>query len=181
MRSMRSTAPGPRVRPKRHPPRRARLWALFLAALWYLVCCFGLAHTRAPWYDEGFVVNPAYAWIKTGHPGVSVLDDKGPFLPFPKRIDMKGIREHIYMEMPLYMVFLAGWFKAFGFGLVTARLFTAMYGLVVLLSWYCVVKRLTMNGAVAVTTFALIAMDYGFIWRCSEGRMDALRSVVRVE
>ena len=154
--------------------RRARLYALSVAALWYLFCCFCMALTRAPWYDEGFVVNPAYALLTTGRPGVSVLDDKGPFLPFPKRIDMRGIREHIYMEMPLHMVFLAMWFKVFGFGLVTARLFTALCGLVVLLSWYCVVRRLTMNGTVAVATFALMAVDYGFIWRCSEGRMDAL-------
>jgi hypothetical protein len=154
--------------------RRARLYALSLAALWYLVCCLCMALTRAPWYDEGFVVNPAYALLTTGHPGVSVLDDSGPFLPFPKRINMRGIREHIYMEMPLHTVFLAAWFKVFGFGLVTARMFTALCGLIILLSWYCVVWRLTMNRAVAVAAFALMAVDYGFIWRCSEGRMDAL-------
>jgi 4-amino-4-deoxy-L-arabinose transferase-like glycosyltransferase len=143
--------------------RRTRLWALSAAALWYLVCCFCMALTRAPWYDEGFVVNPAYALFATGHPGVSVLDDKGPFLPFPKRIDMRGIREHIYMEMPLHTVVLAAWFKVFGFGLVPARLFTTLCGLAIRLSWYCVVRRLTMNEAVAVTAFALLAVDYGFI------------------
>jgi 4-amino-4-deoxy-L-arabinose transferase-like glycosyltransferase len=154
--------------------RRARWCALSVAALWYLACCFSMALTRAPWYDEGFFANPAYAWITTGHPGISVLDDTGPFLPSPKRIEMRGIKEHLYLAMPLHMVFLATWFKVFGFGLVTMRLFTALCGLVVLLSWYCVVRRLTSNGAVAVTSFAVIAADYGFIWRCSEGRMDAL-------
>ena len=154
--------------------RKARVLALFGAALLYLIGCFSVAFTRAPWYDEGFVANPSYAWIVTGHPGVSVLDDSGPFLPFPKRIDMKGIREHIYLEMPLYTVFLAAWFKAFGFGLVTTRMFTMLCGLVALLSWYCVVRRLTTDAAVAVVAFALIAVDYGYILRCSEGRMDAL-------
>lgn len=153
---------------------KARVLALSSAALLYLICCFSLAFTRAPWYDEGFVANPSYAWIVTGHPGVSVLDDSGPFLPFPKRIDMKGIREHIYLEMPLYTVLLAAWFKAFGFGLVTTRMFTMLCGLVALLSWYCVVRRLTLDAAVAVVSFALIAVDYGYILRSSEGRMDAL-------
>lgn len=154
--------------------RKARVLALSCAILVYLVCCFSLAFTRAPWYDEGFVANPSYAWIVTGHPGVSVLDDSGPFLPFPQRIDMRGIREHVYMEMPVYTVFLAAWFKAFGFGLVTTRMFTILCGLVALLSWYCVVRRLTMDPAVAVVAFALIAVDYAYVLRTSEGRMDAL-------
>ena len=61
----------------------------------YLICCFSLALTRAPWYDEGFVVNPSYAWITYGHPGMSILDDSGPFLPFPQRMSLKGIHEHL--------------------------------------------------------------------------------------
>jgi len=50
----------------------------------YLICCLSLALTRAPWYDEGFVVNPSYAWITSGHPGMSILDGSGPW--FPKNV-----------------------------------------------------------------------------------------------
>ena len=151
--------------------RRPLLAAIILV---YLICCFSLALTRAPWYDEGFVVNPSYAWLTYGHPGISILDDSGPFLPFPQRMSMKGIREHIYAEMPLHTVFLAAWFKVLGFGLVRARMLTILCGLAVLLSWYSVVRRLTSDTAVSVVTMALMAIDYGFVLRTSEARMDAL-------
>jgi hypothetical protein len=154
--------------------RKARRLMLSLAASLYLICCLALALTRGPWYDEGFLANPSYAWITTGHPGISILDDSGPFLPFNQRMSMRGIREHIYAQMPLYVVFLAGWFKVVGFGLVRTRMFTILCGLVALLSWYSVVRKLTMDAGVAVVTFSLIAIDYGYVLRSSEGRMDAL-------
>jgi hypothetical protein len=140
----------------------------------YLICCFSLALTRAPWYDEGFVVNASYAWITTGHPGMSILDDSGPFLPFPQRISLKGIREHLYAQMPLHTVFLAAWFKTLGFGLVRARILTIACGLVILFCLYSIVRRLTTDAAVAFAAFALTAIDYGFVLRTSEARMDAM-------
>jgi len=151
--------------------RRAMLGGV--AAL-YLICGCSVALTRSPWYDEGFVVNPSYAWITTGHPGMSILDDNGPFLPFPQRMSLKGIREHLYAEMPLHTLFLAAWFKILGFGLVRARIFTIACGLVVLFSWYSIVRRLTTDTAVAFAAFALTAIDYGFVLRTSEARMDAM-------
>src|SRR5215469_2187367 len=154
-------------------PQTRRLMLGAVTAL-YLICCFSLAFTRSPWYDEGFVVNPSYAWITTGYPGMSILDDSGPFLPFPQRMSLKGIRRHLYAQMPLHTVFLAAWFKLLGFGLVRARLFTIGCGLVVLFCWYSIVRRLTMDATVAVAAFALTAMDYGFVLRTSEARMDAL-------
>jgi 4-amino-4-deoxy-L-arabinose transferase-like glycosyltransferase len=150
-------------------------WFMLVAAVvLYLICAFGLAYSRGPWYDEGFLVNPSYALITSGHAGVSILDDNGPFLPSPQRMKMKGIREHLYAEMPLHTLFLAAWFKLFGFGLLRARMFTILCGLIVLFSWYFVVRRVTMDVSVAITTFALTAIDYGFVLRASEARMDAL-------
>lgn len=154
-------------------PQTRRLMLGAVTAL-YLVCCFSLALTRAPWYDEGFVVNPSYAWITSGHPGMSILDDSGPFLPSPQRMSLKGIHEHLYAQMPLYMVFLAGWFKVLGFGLVRARIFTILCGLVVLFSCYSIVSCLTTDAAVAFAALALTAADYGFVLRTSEARMDAM-------
>ena len=148
--------------------------ALAVATALYLICCFSLALTRAPWFDEGVNANSSYAWITTGYPGLSVVDESGPFLPFPQRMSMKGIRQHMYEEMLLHMVALAAWFKVFGFGLVRARALTILCGLVVLFSWYSIVRRLTMDAGVAVVAFALTAIDYGFVLRTSEARMDAM-------
>lgn len=154
-------------------PQTRRLMLGAVTAL-YLICCFSVALTRSPWYDEGFVVNPSYAWITTGYPGMSILDDSGPFLPFSKRMSLKGIRRHLYAQMPLHTVFLAAWFKLFGFGLVRARMFTIACGLVVLFCLYSIVRRLTMDASVALAAFALTAIDYGFVLRTSEARMDAM-------
>ena len=152
-----------------------REWPILsLVVLLFLVCCFAVSLTRAPWYDEGFVANPAFALMATGYPGVSALDDNGPFLPFPQRISMKGIREHIYMEMPVHTALLAAWCKVLGFSLFKARMLSILAGLVVLLSWYFAVGRLTADRMVAPATVALLAVDYAFVLRSSEVRMDAL-------
>ena len=154
--------------------RGARELILCTLAGLFLVCSLSIALTRAPWYDEGLLANPALSLARTGYPGVSALDDNGPPLPFPKRVDLKGIREHAYMEMPLHVVLLAGWFKLLGFGLVQARMFTVWCGLAALLCWYCVVARLSLDRVIALATVALLAIDYGYALRSSEVRMDAL-------
>jgi len=140
----------------------------------YLTYCLAIASTRAPWYDEGFIVNPSYSWITTGRPGVSIIDDTGSFIPTTKPVSMRGIRERIYLEMPVYIVALGAWLKVFGFGLLTSRIFTIFCGAIVLLAWYYVVRWLTNDATVALVTFALLAMDYGFVLRASEARMDTL-------
>ena len=154
--------------------RSVLLWVLAAAFVVYLACSIGLATTRAPWYDEGFLANPSYSLIATGYPGVSILDDSGPFLPTTTQVSMRGIRQHIYLEMPVYVVALAGWLKVFGLGLFSCRLFTVFCGALVLLLWYYTVRNLTADMTVAVVTVALIAGDYGFTLRASEARMDML-------
>ena len=161
----------------RHVRSTPVLWALAAALVVYLSYCLALVTTRAPWYDEGFMVNPAYAWLTTGYPGISILDDSGPCLPSKTQVSMRGIREHVYLVMPLYFVALAAWIKAFGFGLLTARLFTVFCGALVLLLWCYTVRYLVGDTAVAVVTLALIGGDYGFILRASEARMDMLSAL----
>jgi hypothetical protein len=158
--------------------RPALLLVLVVAFVVYLTYSIGLATAVAPLYDEGFGVNPSYLLITTGYPGVSVADDSGPIYPSKKYVSMRGIREHLYLQMPVYLVALAGWMKMFGFGLLASRLFTVFCGACLLLVWYCVVRYLTADVTVAAVTFALIAGDYGFIQRASEARMDTLSAVL---
>ena len=149
---------------------RVRMLVLGSATMIFLTYCLAIALTRAPWFDEGVDANAPYSWITTGYPGVSVLDDWGSPSPLP----LLRIAEHNYIVMPLHMVYTAAWFKIFGFGLLSMRISTVLCGLAALLAWYYVVKRLTADSAVAVVTFTLIALDYGYVLRSSEGRMDAL-------
>jgi hypothetical protein len=144
----------------------------------YVIYSLAIAVNRAPWYDEGFLVNPAYSWITTGYPGVSILDDTGSFIPIATPVSMKGIREHMYMEMPLYIVGLGAWLKIFGLGLLTSRAFTILCGAIVLMIWYFVVRRLTNDATVALVTLTLVATDYGFILRASEARMDMMSAAL---
>jgi hypothetical protein len=76
--------------------------------------------------------------------------------------------------MPVYLVLLTGWFKVFGFGLLALRSFTIWCGLAALLAWFSIVHKLTHNPAPGILGSVLIAIDYGFALRVSEGRMDAL-------
>jgi hypothetical protein len=155
----------------------SRNWTFycFLAVLAGFLClAFALAKARSPWYDEGFLVNPAYSLVTTGTPGVSILDDSAPFLPFRERINMRGIRERIYLEMPVYVGALAAWIKVFGFGLVASRAFTIACGLALLLVWRSILRRVLNDDTVAFIAVALLAVDYGFLLRASEARMDTL-------
>jgi 4-amino-4-deoxy-L-arabinose transferase-like glycosyltransferase len=158
--------------------RPTSLLVLAGAFVVYLTYSIGLAMTRDPWVDEGTFVNPSYALITTGYPGVSVLEDSGSFNPSRTPVSMRGIREHMYFAMLIYIVALAGWMKVFGFGLLTSRLFTVFCGACLLLLWYYIVRYLTADVTVAVVTIALIAGDVGFIQRASEARMDMLSAVL---
>jgi 4-amino-4-deoxy-L-arabinose transferase-like glycosyltransferase len=154
--------------------RRSRILLICVAVSIYLIYCVSVSLNRAPWYDEGFLVNPAYAWITTGYPGVSILDDTGTYIPTKHSQSMRGIREHMYLEMPLHVVALGAWLKIFGFGVVSSRLFTVFCGVALLLIWYSAVRRLTEDATVAAIAVALLATDYGFVIRATEARMDML-------
>ena len=156
------------------PRQRSLRWAIAGTFLLFFSFCIGIALTRAPWYDEGFLANPPYSLDTTGHPGVSIIDDSGPFIPATHLEPVKGIRTRMYLEMPIHTIALAAWFKVFGFSLLSGRLFTVLCGACVLFSWYTIVGRLTSDWVVAAAALFLLAGDYGFVLRASEIRMDAL-------
>lgn len=131
----------------------------------YLALATASAMTGAPWWDEAWFASPALNLMTKGFMGTSVLDPSGW---------LKGVDQYTYWVMPLYLVTLAGWFKIVGYGLLSMRLLSALWGLVALSSWFFIMKALSRDKKVALLTLAFIALDYNFIMMASVGRMDMM-------
>jgi 4-amino-4-deoxy-L-arabinose transferase-like glycosyltransferase len=151
--------------------RKAKLTSAFIVivVLVYLALSLGSSMSKSPWHDEGHFASPALNLATRGFMGTTVLEG-GTWL--------KGIEQHTYWVMPLYLVALAGWFKIFGFSFFVMRALSAFWGLVALASWFFIMKRLADDRAVALVSFAFIAIDYIFIMNASTGRMDMMSAAL---
>lgn len=146
--------------------RKSHLLLIAVVVALYLALAIGASLTKAPWHDEGQFANPALNLAARGFMGTTVLDASVPWL--------KGIGQHTYWVMPLYLVNLAAWFKLFGFSLLSMRALSVGWGLVALGSWYSIMKSLTGERRVALLTLSLLALDYIFLMNASTGRMDMM-------
>jgi len=141
-----------------------RLKVIIGLSIIFILLAIGSALTKRPWSDEAWFASPALNLLTKGSMGTSVLEP----------LAVKGINLYTYWIMPLYLVTQAGWYFIFGFGLLQMRIYSAMWGLVALISWFLIMKRLAKNETVALLTFALLALDYAFIEGASFGRMDMM-------
>jgi len=162
------------AKPSRDSGQRLVIVSLIAIFAIYLIYSVSLSLTRMPWFDEGQNANPSYDLITRGTSGISVLEESGLGLVAREPLSLKGIQTRNYTQMPLYFALLAGWFKAVGFGLITARLFTVFCGLAVLWAVYLILERLSASRPPALLAIAFLAADYGYVLRTSEVRMDAL-------
>ncbi len=145
-----------------------------LVALVFLLAAAGDAVTRAPWWDEGYFANPAFNLAFRGYLGNSLEDTaRHSRLQYIEHLD-----KYAYWTPPLYLVTLAGWFKLFGFSLVVMRLLSILWGLVLLVSWYSIVKSLTEDRRAALAGMALLAADYSVLIGCTNGRPDAMTAAL---
>lgn len=135
----------------------------------YLTLALGSSMSKSPWHDEGHFANPAVNLATKGFMGTTVLE-AGTWL--------KGIERYTYWVMPLYLVLLAGWFKIFGFSFIVMRALSVGWGLVALVAWFFIMKKLTDDWPITLLTVALIATDYIFIMNASTGRMDMMSAAL---
>jgi 4-amino-4-deoxy-L-arabinose transferase-like glycosyltransferase len=140
----------------------------------YLVFAFGVARTKAPWCDEGWFANPAYNLAYHGTMSTNVLEPSGHFL----NAYIRGIQERTYIVVPNHLVALAGWFRVFGFSLVSMRTYSILWGVVTLLIFYYIAHRLVPDPGVAQLGVFLLAVDFMFIWTTADGRMEAPASAL---
>jgi hypothetical protein len=146
-------------------------WAppLLLAVLIYLVLALWLAHTKAPWCDEGWFANPAYNLAFRGNLGSNVLEPSGFYL----NAYFRGVQQRTYYAMPTDLVALAGWIRMFGLSAFSARVYSICWGAIALVVLFYVLKRLFPDRRVAVLGTLLTSIDFIFLWSTADVRMEA--------
>jgi 4-amino-4-deoxy-L-arabinose transferase-like glycosyltransferase len=145
------------------------LIALIACIVLYLVLAVLVARTKAPWCDEGWFGNPAYNLAFHGNLGSNVLEPSGHFL----NQYLRGIQERTYVVPPTHLVALAGWFRIMGFSIFTMRMYSILWGVVILVVFFYVLCRLIPDHRVANLAALLTAMDFVFVWGSADGRMEA--------
>ncbi|MFB3776908.1 MAG: ArnT family glycosyltransferase [Bryobacteraceae bacterium] len=145
-------------------------WILIAATVFYLSLSVAVAFTKAPWADEGWIAAPAYNLMTNGSMGTPSLEPTGSNL----NANLKGINEYTYTIMPLHVLMQAAWFKVFGFGLLSMRAISTAWGLVVLVSLFVIVEKLTRNRVLASLALLMTAIDFTFIDGAADGRMDMM-------
>ncbi|HLL74674.1 MAG TPA: glycosyltransferase family 39 protein [Pyrinomonadaceae bacterium] len=146
--------------------RKHHLWAAAAAALVFAALAVGSAATKSPWSDEAWFAQAGLNLAARGEMTTPVLETAGT--------KFKGLDRHTYWVMPLHLVAQAGWYKVFGFSLLSMRMLSAVFGVLALLAWYVVVRALAGERRVALLTVVLLACDYIFVQAASFGRMDMM-------
>jgi len=154
-------------------PRSTPALVLFITLV-YLSLAVLNAMTMRPWCDEGWFANPAENLVTTGSMATSVLDPTSTW----RGVHLQGIDRHTYWVMPLYLLAQAGWYHIVGFSMVSTRLSSVLWGLVVLVSWYVILKRLSGNTAIALLAAGLLGIDFQFLATAGDGRMDMMTAAL---
>jgi hypothetical protein len=166
-----------------HALRRAttgshRWWMapLLLAVVVYLVLSLWLAHTKAPWCDEAWFVNPAFNLAFHGRMGSNVLEPSGHYL----NAYLRGVQERTYIFPPNHLVALAGWFRLFGFSAFRTRVYSVCWSAVGLAALFYILLRIFPDHRVAQLAALLIAIDFIFLWSTADGRPEAMANSLAI-
>ena len=146
--------------------RRRTLGTALTILLVFLVLCVLAAGALLPQPDEAVYANPAFNLNYNGHLGTTLYELRG-YMP-------ASLGQRTYWQFPAYFVVAAGWFRLVGFGLAQVRLLSTLFGILGLVSWYLVVRRLTGQPRSGVLAMGLIAADYFFLSGSAQGRMDLM-------
>jgi 4-amino-4-deoxy-L-arabinose transferase-like glycosyltransferase len=132
----------------------------------YLGLVLGLAITKLPGRDEAWFSSPGLALITNGTMTTPVLEHVATW--------HHGLDRHTYWMPPLHFLVTAAWFKVFGFGIVTLRSLSAMWGLIALAAWFVFMARVTHSSTAGFAATVLVSLDYFFLVSASDGRMDMM-------
>lgn len=132
----------------------------------YLVFAIGLSLTRIPVCDEGWYTSPTLSLLTTGGMGSPVLESASSYL--------KGIERYTYWIMPLHGLLQAPWFRLFGSSLRSTRILSVAAGLLALLCWFYVIRKVTGDRTIALLALFLISIDSTVLVLASTGRADML-------
>jgi hypothetical protein len=152
----------------KHPERYQK--TLIAAACILIVLYLGIltmhAAARKPWNDEAMSARAGFNLGYKGHTGVEFYDEKTAGFP--------GVSRHSYYIFPFQLPFMAVWYKIFGFSLFTTRMLSLTWTCGLLIAWFYVLRRLTLDPAIALLGTALAAVDYHMMSAASFGRYDTM-------
>lgn len=148
---------------------RARVIVAVLLLAAYASVTVGAARNQRPRTDEGYFASPALNLITTGSMGTPILEEG---------THMEGIRERTFWMPPLHMLAQAAWYKAVGFGLVSMRMLSLVWGLVLLAAVYVLVKTISRDETAALLAAGVVAVDYNFLLCAGSGRMDMMSAAL---
>src|SRR5450755_176322 len=130
----------------------------------YLAFSAGSAHALRPWVDEGWHGAPAWSLAFRGYMGTPSFVEAG----------LKDIDRYTYWIMPIYPVAQAIWYRLFTYSLGSMRVLSIFCGLLGLIAWTQVFRRLTADNFGALLFMALMACDYITQSDVGVGRPDAM-------
>ena len=142
----------------------------------YLALAVATARTLMPWCDEAWFSGPALHLLRWGTMGTPVLD---PTAAWFSR-DLTGIGRYTYWITPLYPFSQYLWFHVMPFSLFTVRLYSVLWGLVALVAWWALVRKLSGQEGLALLAMAFVAVDAAFVWGAGAGRMDIMCAALGV-
>lgn len=142
-----------------------------LAIALYVVLAYIYALVKPVWCDEWWAMVPAYNLIHHGYLGMGEMWRDGG-------IACAVDRYHMYWYPPLQSLSLAVWFKVFGYGLISARMHTVMWGIVLLCGVFLIGKRFA-NGNVGAWAVLITALDYTMLG-ASDARADVMCAALGV-
>ncbi len=150
--------------------------ALIIIAAIYLAAAISSANTLLPNVDEAWFTIPGYNLAENGYFGTSTLDETSSF----RQVKLDGVRTYTYWIMPVFPLTQAIWGKVLGFGLIQTRSVSILFGLIALLSWYCLIRKTTGEVRPALIAAAILAIDYHFVYAASLGRMDMMTAALGI-
>jgi 4-amino-4-deoxy-L-arabinose transferase-like glycosyltransferase len=153
---------------------RAALCVLALIVL--ASAALSVANTVAcrPWWDEGIIVNPAYNLVHHGFMGTTVQYGRGLSID----IDFPQYDRYTYWALPVYLLTLAGWIRVFGASIISTRLLSVLFGDVLVVAWYLIVRRLIGSRLAALVAALFVAVDFSVIRAASTTRMDCMAAAL---
>ncbi len=123
-----------------------------------------------PQVDEAMFASPAYNLAYKGFFGTTAIEtEKSP---------LTRIEQRTYWVMPLFLLNVAASFKAFGMSLLSMRLVSVFWGIVLLAAWYFIALKLSGNQHVALLCLFLVAINYTVLDTASLGRMDIMSAAL---
>jgi hypothetical protein len=147
-----------------------------IAATAFVLIVVGRAATGYPGIDEALYGLPSLNLATTGSTGTPIVEPSGhPTMPTSPGT-LRGLREHTYWILPVNFLAQAAWFKLFGFSLFKERLVSAAFAVLLLSSFFALLRKLSFGVPIAVLALALIAFDPQFVARAAYGRMDMMNA-----